>query len=204
MTITVFIAVIHYCTLYMSIWETRKGTLILDPLLNRIPPHDFSLPIFCIIHSALVLSLLLNLITPKQLLKAFQAYSLLLIIRTLCIYYIPLERPTGMIYLQDPITAFFLNNVNVVTKDLFFSGHISTMCLFMYYSPKKFWRSYLMFVTPLLAGLILWQHVHYTVDIVAAPFFAFATCKFIDVLHERWEYGVEKLEYPGWQYSSGS
>jgi hypothetical protein len=197
----VIVAVIsHYCTLYISIWETRKGTRLLDPLLNHLVPHDFSTLIFCLVHSAFFISVFLNLAVPKELLKGLQAFSLLLLVRTISIYLVPLEAPTGMIYLQDPITALLLNNVNVVTKDLFFSGHISSMCLFIYFSQKKWWKTYMTFITPVLAGLILWQHVHYTVDIIAAPFFAFISCKLIDLLNERWEYGIDKIEYPDFQY----
>jgi hypothetical protein len=192
LTFVLFVVITHYCTWYMSVWETRKGILLLDPLLNHLPPHDFSLPIFLLIHSALFLSVFFNLDDPKMLLKAFQGYALLLIVRTICIYLIPLETPRGMIYLRDPFIAMMLNHVNVVTKDLFFSGHISSMCLFIYFSHKRSWRTYLKFATPVLAALILWQHVHYTVDIIAAPFFAFACCKLTDILNERWEYGMDR------------
>ncbi len=199
LTFVIFAVVTHYCTLYISVWETRKGTLLLDPLLHHITPRDFSIPIFCILHSAILLSAFFNLSTPKELLKGFQTYALLLIMRTAFIYFIPLEPPTGMIYLNDPVVGMFLNKVNIVTKDLFFSGHISSMCLFIYFSKIKFWKTYLKIVTPILAMLILWQHVHYTIDIIAAPFFAYICCRVIDVMNQRWEYGINKIEYR-WQY----
>ncbi len=82
----------------------------------------------------------------------------------------------------------------MVTKDLFFSGHISAMCLFVYFTDHKLWKTCLLVATPVLAMLILWQHVHYTIDIVAAPFFAFICCKLIDVVNERWEFGIDAIE----------
>lgn len=197
-----FASVIHFSCLYLSIWETRTGISIIDPLLSRLPPREFSVQIFSIVHSSLLITLVLFLATPKKLLKALQAYALLLFFRTLFIYIFPLEAPKGMIFLQDPITAFFLNSVNVVTKDLFFSGHISAMCLFVYFTDNKVWKTYLMFATPLLALLILWQHVHYTIDIVAAPFFAFICCKFVDVVNERWEFGIDNIESERLEISS--
>lgn len=193
-TVLVFALVIYYSSLYLSIMEVRKGTQLLDPFLNRMPPHEHSLPIFCIVHSSLLISLILILLHPKALLKALQGVSLLLILRTITVFAVPLEPPSGMIYLQDPITGFFLNNVNVVTKDLFFSGHVSVMCLLIYFSPNRHWRIYLTFATPVLALLIMWQHVHYSVDVMAAPFFALFCGKVIDKLNERWVFGVDNIE----------
>ncbi|HPH87080.1 MAG TPA: phosphatase PAP2-related protein [Chitinophagales bacterium] len=189
-----FAAVIHFSCLFLSIWETRIGISIIDPLLSRLTPRDFSVQIFSIVHSSMLITLVLFLATPKKFLKGLQAYAILLFFRTLFIYILPLEAPRGMIFLQDPITAFFLNSVNVVTKDLFFSGHISAMCLFLYFTDNKVWKTYLMIATPMLALLILWQHVHYTIDVVAAPFFAFICCKFIDVVNERWEFGLDNIQ----------
>jgi hypothetical protein len=137
----------------------------------------------------------LILAKPKTFLKALQACSLLLVLRTITVYLFPLETPHGMIYLHDPITGFFLNNVNVVTKDLFFSGHVSVMCLLIYFSTNKLWKTYLTVVTPVLALMIMWQHVHYTVDIIAAPFFAVFCCKLIEKLHQKWEHGIDRIDY---------
>jgi hypothetical protein len=52
-----FILVIYYSSLYLSIMEIRRGTVLLDPFLSRLTPREFSLPIFAIIHSALLISL---------------------------------------------------------------------------------------------------------------------------------------------------
>lgn len=129
----------------------------------------------------------------QKFLKGLQAYAILLFQNTLYLYF-AIGSASWNDFLQDPITAFFLNSVNVVTKDLFFSGHISAMCLFLYFTDNKVWKTYLMIATPMLALLILWQHVHYTIDVVAAPFFAFICCKFIDVVNERWEFGLDNIQ----------
>ena len=199
LTLVTFSIVVRYCTLYISIWETRKGTILEDPLLHLLKPHDLSYPIFLLIHSSLFLSLIFLLVNPKRVLIAFQAYCVLLFVRTLTIYYVPLEPPPGMIYLNDPFIGMLINSVNVVTKDLFFSGHISTMCLFIYFSENKYWKRWLMFITPILAGMILWQHVHYTVDIMFAPIFGFACSKLVDMFNERSEYGLQAPSY-GFDY----
>ncbi len=192
-TIVIFFATIHYSCYFIAIWENREGIQLNDFILNKIPPKQLSPFIFFIIHSSLVITLLLNTAQPKQLLKALQAYALVLAFRTISIYLLPLEEPTGLIYLQDPITGFFLNSGVVVKKDLFFSGHISAICLFYYYTENKAWKTYLSIAIPVLAILILWQHVHYTIDIIAAPFFTYLGCKLIDKINETWKFGLDKL-----------
>lgn len=193
-TILAFAAVLHYSCLFISIWEARIGMVIHDPVLNMLSPKNFSVPIFFIVHSSIIITFILLLDEPNVLVKAFQAYSLALFLRTVSIYFVPLEAPHGMIFLEDPITASFLNSINVVTKDLFFSGHISAMFVFIYFSTHKFWKSYLMCITPILAVLILWQHVHYTLDIIAAPFFTYICCKLVEKLNEKWTYGIDQLQ----------
>lgn len=193
-SLLLFAAVLHFSCMYLNVWEGRHGVHVIDPLLSRINPKNFSTAIFCIVYAALLISLFITAIHPKELVKAFQAYAILTLMRTIVIYFVPLEVPNGMIYLQDPISGFFLNNAtHTVTKDLFFSGHISVMCLFIYFTENRVWKSILLIATPVLAALILWQHVHYTMDIIAAPFFAFASCRFIDIMNERWEYGVDNI-----------
>lgn len=195
LTLLTFVIILHYSCLFISIWEARIGVVVHDPVLNMLSPKNFSIPIFFIVHSSIVITFILLLDEPNVLTKAFQAYSLALFLRTVSIYFVPLEAPKGMIFLEDPITASFLNSINVVTKDLFFSGHISAMCVFIYFSTHKIWKKYLLFITPILAILILWQHVHYTLDIIAAPFFTFLCCKLVDIVNKRWNYGIDNLQH---------
>ncbi|MEO6133412.1 MAG: phosphatase PAP2-related protein, partial [Saprospiraceae bacterium] len=54
-------------------------------------------------------------------------------------------------------------------KDLFFSGHVSTMTLLVLVE-KKEWIKWVKAVFTLAIGILLaWQHVHYTIDLVVAP-----------------------------------
>jgi hypothetical protein len=39
--------------------------------------------------------------------------------------------------------------------------------------------------TALVAICVLWQHVHYTVDVLVAPFFAIASRELVVALHVR-------------------
>ena len=163
----------------MTILESRKGTRVLDPLLSYIPSHDLSPFIFLMTYIALGSFLLSGFIRPRGLIIGLQAYCLLITMRTIAIYMVPLEPPTGMILLKDPVTYFFMSTPSgdYIVKDLFFSGHVSTIVLFSLSTQFPRVKNLLILLAVLVGALILVQHVHYTIDVIAAPFFSFLAYK---------------------------
>jgi membrane-associated phospholipid phosphatase len=73
----------------------------------------------------------------------------------------------------------------VLTKDLFFSGHTSTMFLLALMAPGRATRIFFLACTVVVGSCVLWQHVHYTVDVLVAPLFAFAAYALASGLHAR-------------------
>ncbi|MDI1355205.1 MAG: phosphatase PAP2-related protein [bacterium] len=164
--------------------EFRESYRIRDVILNLIPPVDLSVFTFLFIYSVIILSIL-NLISfPFQFLKGLQAYGLLLSLRLACMYAVPLDTPADLIILKDPFIGYFFYGKMVITKDLFFSGHVSTLFLLCLLNQVRYLRFLFYFLTFLTAIALLVQHVHYTVDVIAAPFFAwiaFALSKWIPI-----------------------
>jgi membrane-associated phospholipid phosphatase len=87
-------------------------------------------------------------------------------------YLAPLEPPPGIIELRDPFVEFF-GGGRTLTRDLFFSGHTSTLFLLFLLIPGKALRAAFASATLLVGLCVVLQHVHYTVDVIAAPFFAY-------------------------------
>jgi membrane-associated phospholipid phosphatase len=82
--------------------------------------------------------------------------------------------------LTDPLTGVFYGN-SVITKDLFFSGHTATLTLIFLCLKKRNDRIIACVATVVVGFLVLVQHVHYTIDVLAAPIFAYAfyrLCKY--------------------------
>lgn len=83
-----------------------------------------------------------------------------------------MEAPENIIPLQDPFVETFFYGHTRITKDLFFSGHVATVCLLFLVNPYRQLRVLYALVAFLVAAFILLQHAHYTVDVLMAPLFA--------------------------------
>lgn len=172
-SVILLVAILNAFTRFLEWVELRDGAVLADPLLAMITPRDFTWVTFGIIYAGLVLAIVYLAKRPERLLLAVQAYILMLVVRTFMMYLTPLNPSPGLIVLQDPLVEF-AGDGNAPTKDLFFSGHTSTMFLLsLVISHGWMKRVYLLF-TILVAVCVVWQHVHYVIDVLVAPFVAYA------------------------------
>lgn len=171
--------------------EMRNGVQFRDPFLSLFSAVDLTWPIFSVIYGAILLGLFILLYYPGRLVLLFEAYAVMVIFRILMMYLTPLNTPEGMIYLEDPFVSLFVTG-KTLTRDLFFSGHTATMFLLLLFVPKKY-KIYFFLFTVLVASGVLLQKVHYTVDVVVAPFVSFTAYFFITrfFLYRR---KIDKLE----------
>ncbi len=150
--------------------QSKPGYLINDIILNQLPVQNFSVSIFLLIYSVIILTAINLSTNPFLFLKCLQAYCILVVIRIFCLYMVPLDPERLMIPLDDPFVGRLFYNGTVITKDLFFSGHVSTMFLFFLAVPFRLLKYFFIMATVLVSIFILFQHVHYTIDVVVAPF----------------------------------
>jgi hypothetical protein len=154
--------------------ESRPGTVVLaDPILAALPARDFSVLTFSLIYGGLLVGLAVLLSRPRRLVRAAQAYVLLVLARILLMWLVPLEAPHGFVELRDPVVES-LGPAQVLRRDLFFSGHASTLFLLALATPGRVWRGGMLLATAAVAILLVWQHVHYAVDVLVGPMVAFA------------------------------
>lgn len=199
LTLLVFAGVCMHNFHYLRVWQARQGVQINDVLLNQLPPHDFSLEIFLVEYCTMLLVIIITVQHPDRLVKGIQMFTLIMFARTICIYFFPLEPPRDMIRLDDPFAAFFLHSKDTfVTKDLFFSGHISALALLMLISPNKYVKAWTLMAIITVGTMILWQHVHYSLDVVFAPIASFVAYKVILFIHRESRYGLELQRQEQW------
>ncbi|PTQ97978.1 PAP2 superfamily protein [Mucilaginibacter yixingensis] len=161
--------------------ELRKGVQVNDWVLAQIPAHNMSVVIFAIIWGMGGLAFYRAARRPSMYVTYVWAYALTLIVRMFTISIVKLDPPAGLIQLTDPLTGIFYGHATI-TKDLFFSGHTTTLLLIYLTLEKKGDRILGLIAVFTVACLLLVQHVHYTMDILMAPFFVYPIYRLVKLM----------------------
>jgi hypothetical protein len=153
--------------------EKRQGAVLNDWILAHVPAHDVSTYIFVIIWGMGLLILLRAIYKPEIYVTYVWALIFVCIARMISITFVALNPPVGLVHLADPLTGVFYGEASI-TKDLFFSGHIATVTLIALCLEKRNDKIIAAFAVVIIAVLLIVQHIHYTIDIVASPFITYA------------------------------
>ena len=168
--LSVIFAMAFAAPFFFDFIESREGVIIGDPILDLFPSRNVSWLVFFILYSGVVLGLYSNLLKPVCLLQAFETYAMVMLMRIVTLTFLALEPPHGYIPLREPVVQmFFTSDGRIISKDLFFSGHMSTLLSLVFTVGKTIVRRVLILFSVILAVLLLIQRVHYTIDLLAAP-----------------------------------
>jgi len=150
--------------------ENRKANSFSDPVLRLFSPVDVSLFIFISTYFFGLIGLVLSFKKTALFLQLLQSFCIMMLLRMLCMYLFPLEPPVTIIPLNDILleSSFYAGRPNL--KDLFFSGHTATIFLFVFLFQNKFLKFFFLIGGVLVGAGILLQHVHYSIDVIVAPF----------------------------------
>jgi hypothetical protein len=162
--------------------QERNGKVLSDVVLETLPAYDLSLWIFSFLYIFILLGIGYLLVQPYQLLLGLQVFFWVTVFRFTCLVLIPLNPPRGLIELSDPFLDHFFYRGTVITKDLFFSGHTCVVFVFVLVIRHTTIRIAFIIVTALIGVMLLVQHIHYTVDVLAAPAFTWLAYKFSQVI----------------------
>ena len=174
LTLAGLVAVLSGLARFLDWLEARPGVVLPDPVLALLRPRDLTWLTFGLIYAGLAAGIALLARQPRRLAAAMQAYALMVLFRMVAMWLAPLEAPPGMLLLRDPLVEQIATGRPVV-KDLFFSGHTSTMFLLFLAVPGRAARTLFLACAAGVGACVLMQHVHYAVDVLAAPFFAYAS-----------------------------
>lgn len=167
---------------FLQFIENRKGVVLPDPLLNLFSPVNLTWLTFILIYLSIIIFLISVIKDPLKLMTALQAYGLMVLIRTIAMYLVPLEPPETLLLLNDPFVQLF-GKGEILTKDLFFSGHTATLFLLFLLTKNKILKIIFLMSAVTVGIAVLLQHVHYSIDVFIAPFVAYSAFKIITNLH---------------------
>jgi len=159
---------------FFAFIEKREGMVLQDYVLDAIPAIDVSIPTFVIIWSVVLLVFYRIYQNPRLFLLIAYGFILMCLARILTISLLPLNPPSGIIVLKDPIANIAYGGKGIfITKDLFYSGHTGNMFLFFLCLEAK-WDKIIALAAAVFIGiLVLIQHIHYSIDVFAAFIFTY-------------------------------
>jgi len=167
------VSVVVFTYFFFDYVQNRTGGVVMnDWVLKMIPAKDVSIPIVFFEASVIILFLIRCISNPTMFITFLIAYVFILISRNITIDITQLRVPTGSIDFKDPIAGVIYRS-KLIDRDLFYSGHVSLLFLFYLCSSSKADKYYILFAMISVSILLLVQHIHYTVDVVCAPFFAY-------------------------------
>ena len=167
-TVILFVSGALVVSSLAPVLELRPGVELADPILALLRPRDASWLTFTALYSSVGYAVWVLRRCPSRFLAGFQACALVTFFRAVAIAVTPLAAPAGIIPLTDPFVALLVRT-DFMTKDLFFSGHTATCTLLVLVVRRRRERLLLLALGAVVVGCILVQHVHYTVDVLAAP-----------------------------------
>lgn len=170
-TIGLAVALVAY-TQFLTRIEQRQGVAFLDPLHVLFAPVDLTWVTFSMVYGAVLGAGIVLLREPLALLWAMQAYTMHALLRMMMMWALPLDPPVTMIPLIDPVVSAVTSGGAPLTRDLFYSGHVGTLVVLSMVVPQRWARRALAILTTLVGIAVILQHVHYTVDVLVAPFVA--------------------------------
>lgn len=159
--------------------EMRQGVAFIDPVHAIMGPVDLTWPIFIMLYGALLVALAMLLRHPDALIVGVQAYTIQVAMRMLMMWAMPLDPPPTMIALTDPIVSSVTSGGPPLTRDLFYSGHVAILVVGSMVMPQRWARIALTVVAITMGVCLIVQHVHYTVDVLVAPFVAMVCVRFV-------------------------
>jgi hypothetical protein len=171
-TVPALVVILVVLTRFLLAVEMRPGSVLDDPLLRLFSPKNLNWVTFGFIYAGIAGGILLLSRYPERCVLAFQSYIVMVVFRIIAMALTPLDPPAATIDLRDPVVELF-GTGTVLTKDLFFSGHTSTLFLLFLVMPSKTSRAAFLLCATGVAACVLWQHAHYSIDVFVAPFFAY-------------------------------
>jgi len=186
-----FLAIALVAQIFAGQYSAKSATNIVgDVFLDNLPTIDFTRIIVDGAFFLTILSAVLLFLSPRHLLFAIKVVSLFIIIRSFFVTLTHLGIYPNQIVLGNSLMdrLYILLNMQ---DGFFFSGHTGMpflLALIFWY--EKPWRYFFITVSLIFATVVLFAHVHYSIDVFAAPFITYGIFKFAELELFRRDYAT--------------
>jgi len=129
---------------------------------------------------------LLLALRPRYLLFGLKAIALFIIVRSISINLTHIGIYPHQAVLDTDDLGYSLYSLFAFQGNYFFSGHTGLPFLMaLIFWPNKFWRSLFFIISAVFGVTMLLAHVHYSIDVFAAPFITYGIFKISEYLFAR-------------------
>ena len=159
--------------------DNFQGTPVGDIILDNIPTFNVDGIIVLGTLSFILFVIILFLLKPKYVIFGIKTLSIFVIIRSFFISLTHLGVSFHQVVIDESTFGYNIYNFLFSSKsDFFFSGHAGIPFLFalIFYNYKRL-RYFLFLCSIFLGSIMLMGHLHYSIDVFAAPFMAYAIFK---------------------------
>ncbi len=151
-----------------------KSNFVGDIFLDNLPVVNLD---FMIVQGALIFwiaSMFLMVVRPQYLLLGLKAIALFIVFRAFFISLTHIGIYPNEILLDVDDVGYSLYSLFTFQGNYFFSGHTGFPFLMaLIFWQEKFWRRVFLLATMVFAATVLLTHVHYSIDVFAAPFITY-------------------------------
>ncbi len=163
---------------YASAYSNRvSSNSVPDLLLGILPIVNLNGIIVEGALAAIAGSLVLLMFKPRYLIFTLKAAAIFIATRAVFVSVTHLGIYPGQI---NPTTGFFDGSYTGLGREagFFFSGHTGlTFLMALIFWDDRFWRFFYLALAAIFGVSVLFAHVHYTIDVLAAPYMSYAIFK---------------------------